>query len=233
MAPDIAKSLDVLKNGLSAIGIQIQDKFIPVAISMILIFFAGRYGLEQIDALKSSISDNKIAISNEVAAREKLVSDFGLEDLSSISTLVQQNRETIDSISTQINAKFDGFWIPIAINFDDRHQRMSFRLPIQENDNVRMSVYSDGNFQSILEKYLNFRVNKLEVEKVSQFFVTEPVLIDRAFFRGERNYQEFDIGLNDDLSDADFEAIKRQQISVLIVLKRPIVVPRRSENVPD
>jgi hypothetical protein len=233
MSPDVPKTLEALKSGLSAIGIQIQDKFIPVAISGVLIYFAGQYGLDKLETLTERVEANEKAIEAANAAREKMVTDYDLASISSISGITNLNRETIQSISEQINAKFDGFWIPIPINFESKTNSVSFRLPIQDQDKVRMSVYSDQSVQNLLERYMRFRVNKAEIDKIAHYFVTEPVEIDGTLFRGDRYYQEFDIGLRDDVSDEDFQKINREQVSILIVLKRPIVVQRQLENVPE
>jgi hypothetical protein len=181
---------------------------------------------KQIEENSSSIEENKLAI--------------------------RRNKEEINSVATQVGQQVDGFWIPLTFDVYKINESQKFILPISAKHKVRMMITASNTDLDFFEKYLTLYVDDQALTPIAYYINHDTSTLrlrelkaDR--FDNENDSQSFELRVRRGLSAAEraeFEAdlksaqrpvhsdISSGQISVLLVVRRPILISGDEENLP-
>lgn len=177
--------------------------------------------------------------------------DLGqLEQMEDKFRLVDRNREDIDLIVKQIGQQIDGFWIPLTFDIDKISQGEEFILPIDVRHDVEMMIMASNTEVEFLERYLALYINKQPLNSINAYInIRTPRKLNATVFNEGQYGQTFELRFRRDLSaqerqqyDADLSRFRQSvnhsdqlsgQISVLMVIRRPIFTTGVEEDIPE
>lgn len=168
-------------------------------------------------------------------------------------TAIKRNKQEIDSVAEQVGEQVDGFWIPLTFDVYQINESQKFILPLSAKHNVRMMITASNTDLDFFEKYLTLYIDDRPLTPID-FFINHDSgtlrlrdLKAATRFDEDQDSQSFELRVRRGLTKterADFQADLAEaqrplhgdtptgQISVLLVVKRPILTTANEENVP-
>lgn len=171
------------------------------------------------------------------------------QEIAGLSEQSDRNGKDIYSIADQIGQQVDGFWVPLTFDLFQIGDGQQFILPIDARHDVRMMITASNTDLDFLQRYLTLYINNQPITPI-EYYVNNnnrPRKIKSSIFDSEQNNQSFELRVRRDLStaertqfDADLASARQRmhadmpvgRISVLLVVKRPILTSGTEENLP-
>lgn len=198
----------------------------------------------------ASYLDDRAAVLALQDKVSKLGEDLTLQ-IAGVSELSGRNSSDISSIADQIGQQVDGFWVPLTFDLFQIGDGQQFILPIDARHDVRMMITASNTDLDFLQRYLTLYINNQPITPI-EFYVNannnnRPRKLKSATFDSEQNNQTFELRVRRDLSaservqfEADLASARQRmhadmpvgRISVLLVVKRPILTSGNEENLP-